>query len=469
MKKPIRVFAKKATNNVRYGKLQWTRVARVCRKWRTIALNSPSLWARLHHLSERSLQEVAKRNPNAPLDIDCSVEELKVIIRVFGGDALGLFRRIRRLTLMAEVLVIDNTILSHPLPVLQSLILSGPCNVPDSFFDVQIPSLKSVSLQLKQIPLDGHLFSNLDQLTLFGNWVFVRKSQEPFVAGDFLSLLQRQPHLRALTFTFPTNASACAAPLESKTVELPLLKEFFIAGSQCGQGSWFQILRYVDCPRLESFSSSFITDTPLSPSSHDRFPPLGAIHDFFIAHGTYLAKQRLVITPILMQLYDSFDTTQPHWSLRPRLSIEVNGESRDAVEWGPFLQSIADHSIAVTRLDCCNLDCQVPSSICDTIQVLRLSGQSSLPVFLRALENYGSLPSLELIYLDGLSFAPRVKTIPAIERWYLARCKAGGPKVVFNFTLCGIGESNVKALEKSKCEVRWDRLDRSTLPWMLRS
>lgn len=289
----------------------------------------------------------------------------------------------------------------------------------------------------------------------------MRKSREElFVADDFLSLLERQSRLRALNFTFPTNTSAYATPLQSKTVELPLLREFSIAGSQSNQGLWFQILGHINCPRLESFSSRF-TDPPFSPPSHDGFAPLEAIRDFFMAHGTYLAKHQLVIGRTLIQLYDSFDTPQPHWGLRPRLSIKLDNEFQDAVEWEPFLRCIVDHSIAVTCLDCRNLNSQIPSSICDSIRILRLSGRPSL--FFGALDNYGCFPSVERIYFDRVSFAPRAKTIPAIKRWYSARRKAGGLKVSFDLNLCDISKSNVTALEKSGCEVSWDGYDRSHL------
>ncbi|KAF4573575.1 hypothetical protein EYR36_008093 [Pleurotus pulmonarius] len=452
-------------HNSTYGKLQWTSVARVCRKWRTIALNSPSLWTRLHHLSERSLEEVAKRYPDAPLDIDCSAEELKTIIRVFGGDAIRLFQRIRRLTFAAGVFIIDNTILSHPPPVLQSLTLSGPCNVPDSFFDVHIPSLKSISLRLNRVPLDSHLLSDLHQLTLSGNWASVRKNtEELFFSDDFLSLLERQPHLRALDFTFPTNTSAYAAPLQSKTVDLPLLRVFSIAGSQHDQGPWFQILEHINCPRLESFSSRF-TDPPFSPPCHDGFA-LEAIRAFFMAHGKYSAKQQLVIGRTLIQLYDSFDTPQPHWGLQPRLSIKLDNEFHDAVDWDPFLRCIVERNIAVTCLDCCNLGSQIPSAICDSIKILRLSGLPTL--FFGALDDYGCFPSVERICFDRVGFTPRAKTIPAIKRWYSARRKAGGLKVSFDLNLCDISKNNVSAWEKSGCEVNWDGYDRSRLTRLTR-
>ncbi|KAG9220393.1 hypothetical protein CCMSSC00406_0006658 [Pleurotus cornucopiae] len=300
--------------------------------------------------------------------------------------------------------------------------MSSRCDIPNSFFDAHIPSLKSVSLQLGRIPIDGHMLSNLQQLTLSGIWASVLKNnREPLVADDFLSLLQRQPQLQALAFTLPTNTSSYSAPLHSR-VELPFLKELSLNSLKYGQGPWFQILRYIDCPRLESFSSSLITDAPFDISPHERLVPLEAIRDFFIEHGTYLVKQRLIITPVLMQLYDNFDSPTPPWNLQPRLNIEADSQFPDAVQWETFLQFIAEQNIAVACLDCRAIDRELPRSICDSIQVLRLAGNASFRYFLRALENYGSFTGLECIHFQSVSVAPRARTIPAIKRWHSARC-----------------------------------------------
>ncbi|KAF4597896.1 hypothetical protein EYR38_006288 [Pleurotus pulmonarius] len=446
--------------NAQYGKLKWTRVARVCRKWRTVALGSPSLWTKLHYLPTRSLQKIAKRYPDTPLDIDCSLEGLQEITQAFGGKSLDLSRRIRRLILLLDASVINVTIFSCPLPVLQSLTMSGPFDFPKSFFDAHIPSLKSASLQLRQVPLDAHMLSNLQQLTLSGEWNSVLKNQrEPLVADDFLSLLQRQPRLQALTFTLPANTSNYSAPSEARTVQLSFLKEISIKSLKRDQGPWFQILRHIDCPRLESFSSSLVTHSPSGILPHERLAPLEAIHSFFIDHGTYLTKQRLIITPFLIQLYDNFDSPTPPWNLQPRLTIEVESKFPATVQWETFLEFITNQNIPVACLDCRDLDRELPKSICDSIQVLRLASGVSLHCFLRALDNHGAFTSLECVHFHRVSFAPRGKTIPAIKRWHSERCAAGRHKVMFILHLCGISYSNVQALKRSKCEVRWDGQD----------
>ncbi|KAF9497996.1 hypothetical protein BDN71DRAFT_516278 [Pleurotus eryngii] len=160
-----------------------------------------------------------------------------------------------------------------------------------------------------------------------------------------------------------------------------------------------------------------------------------------------------------MQLYDNFDSPTPQRNLQPRLNIVADSQFPDAVQWETFLEFIAGQNITVACLDCRAIDRELSGSIYDSIQVLRLAGDASFRYFLRALEDYGSFTVLECIHFQSVSVAPIARTIPAVKRWHSARCAAGGRKVTFNFHWCGISESNVLALERSKCKVRWDGID----------
>ncbi|KAF8138963.1 hypothetical protein EV363DRAFT_1208943 [Boletus edulis] len=211
----------------------WVNVSYVCRHWRNVALNCPTLWGYLFITSPSWTEELLARSKQASLKLRANLEYqsgrdrgLRFVRRVMNH-----IERIQELYLFLPDCFEDH-FLSSPAPRLQTLMITvnyqkGSSHQFSALFDGDTPALRTLELLFCPVPWDSFTLHGLTTLDLR----FVpSRSQQNMV--EFLATLSRVQDLRHL---YLQNALASTAGFLSSTefrsfqkINLPRLSRLLI-------------------------------------------------------------------------------------------------------------------------------------------------------------------------------------------------------------------------------------------------
>ncbi|KAF8555379.1 hypothetical protein OG21DRAFT_913367 [Imleria badia] len=155
----------------------WVNVSYVCRYWRNVALNCPTLWTYLFIMSPRWTEELLARSKQAPLKLHVNsyVQGQGSWPQCVVGKVMDHVERIQELRLCLSRVVLENQLyskFSSPAPCLRNLEISAPFGsleweLPSVLFDGDTPALRT--LEFNYCPVAWHLFklNGLTSLSLF--------------------------------------------------------------------------------------------------------------------------------------------------------------------------------------------------------------------------------------------------------------------------------------------------------------
>lgn len=176
------------------SRMAWLNVTQVCRQWRTIALNSASIWSLIDFTNPSFTHEMILRSKAAPLDIEVTEHFLNPRAFVGMKEAFSHIDRIRRLVFYAAPSPYESQTLfanmTQPAPLLQTLEVRGigPCTFPENFLGGEASHLREIKISGCHFPWSASLLKNLTTLSL----------GEPHDEPRFISSCPRCPSLKQL-------------------------------------------------------------------------------------------------------------------------------------------------------------------------------------------------------------------------------------------------------------------------------
>jgi len=249
-------------------KLGWIEVTHVCQRWRQVALDDSSLWARITGLSPnaRWTSEMLVRSRNAPLVIGFAVTPGPEILSMFPPHIF----RIRKLHLCRLSLRVSQglqEICALEAPALEHLQIGVLSPYPVTFLQLGGTTLfrgapKLRTLSLSQVTIPWSLIPR-GQLTHLKITPFRRVPHSiPFTSGpdQLLDLLINSPDLGdlVLEFCLPT---MLFQPPEGQSIHLPRLSRLRLGGSTSCVANFMKMLQLPSSTtlHLRCFSDDFLT------------------------------------------------------------------------------------------------------------------------------------------------------------------------------------------------------------------
>ncbi|ESK86054.1 hypothetical protein Moror_9390 [Moniliophthora roreri MCA 2997] len=233
--------ARKVVLRSRSQTLAWLTLTRVCRYWRTVALNHPWMWTFPDFSFPEFAREMLKRSKSTPLDIHyfesryMSPSSTEALL-----EALGHATRLASVHLSMGTDV-DKAMakLVEPAPVLHSLIVISYVNytLPANFLGGSAPLLTSVELHRCYLPWNSPVLKCLTILSLKGDG----STNQP-TPQQFRHAIQQMPSLEVLELEniFPTNKA------EDPPILLPNLQRLHLAARNRFECAF--VLTYISLP-----------------------------------------------------------------------------------------------------------------------------------------------------------------------------------------------------------------------------
>lgn len=251
----------------------WVNVSYVCRRWRNVALNCPTLWSYLFIASPRWTEELLARSQQAPLKVYAKLycDDMKRRDTGFVEQVMKHSEHIQELLL--HLSSSDHEVLSKlslPAPRLQHLKITGGTSDSAVLFGGETPALRALDLAGCRMPWYSLNLSRLTMLRLFA--IPDQFCQD---TANFLHTLSRMQNLMHL---YLKDALPSAVPfLTSRAFEtfrkfsLPCLSRLSIAAPAS------TVIALLSCVNIP-LQTEVRLDTRVEPglSFHD-YPPLSSL------------------------------------------------------------------------------------------------------------------------------------------------------------------------------------------------
>ncbi|KAJ8514917.1 hypothetical protein ONZ45_g7615 [Pleurotus djamor] len=249
------------------GPESWMVVCGVCACWRTVALNTPRLWADIYLERVKLATVMLERSGDAPLHIYCDLEldtdsefspfwslAQKVLSPTYEHRIETLRLSCTDLSTLEDLLELAVSNMSSPR--FHTLTIEGPCN-----FDLN--SLTSLPFwnclpRLRMLDLEyTSALSQMSTLASLTHFTCVSSTPTRTTVSWLLATLSNMPQVQRVTARFISNGPADVVPSSSPPIKLPFLQHlrlFFMTPSAT------RFFQYVDIPPTASIDISFFVD-----------------------------------------------------------------------------------------------------------------------------------------------------------------------------------------------------------------
>ncbi|KAG9222133.1 hypothetical protein CCMSSC00406_0009584 [Pleurotus cornucopiae] len=430
-----------------YSYQEWIAVTHVCRTWRNIALDDPSLWSDITVVPTNWIPEAFARSKAAPLNLRHggfydTGETLNFIYKHVAEHP----ERIKRLYIHGKGDFINS--LTKPAPFLEHVDTSWDVQFPPDFLGGVAPRLKSVSchgslpleatwlanltrLECFQVHLGAVYMSNLISLELGYDWVALDAAGGVIhcVGIDLLlSALQNMPLLQQLSLTLPTNMSD-APSNRSAPIHLHHLRDITVHLRKPRPVVIFNHLRVDSIERLE-------TTCPIDFEDTATIEPVCRFFNMCY-HGSNLSY--------LLQDERDLEMHQFAGSTHTPVLLFKSFRPTDLASVVNLLPRCVPRIFAIMHR---NFPPKFPLADCDTIEELHIISKYSTSTVLEFPEEPSiPYPSLRQLHLEQVSFVPKAKRIPPLKRW-ISKRKSGTKIELLVLKKCGLSDKDIASLRK---------------------
>ena len=219
--------------------ISWLAVAKVCRRWRNIALWTPKLYSFIDARNIAITRTFLSRSCNIPVEVYMQSDASSTNIHGAMAEIEPHFSRVRGVQCQARyqsMLALTLHVGSLPAPMLESLHLEqttirrmlalNEAVVIPEIFNGHTPALRRLYLAHVSIPWTSPIFSGLTELHL----LLQHSSTSPSI-DTFLRALENCPLLETLTLVRAgpsLDADLEEYPTPLRVVELPRLREIYL-------------------------------------------------------------------------------------------------------------------------------------------------------------------------------------------------------------------------------------------------
>ncbi|KDQ51901.1 hypothetical protein JAAARDRAFT_62254 [Jaapia argillacea MUCL 33604] len=275
----------------------WLRVTHVCRRWRVIALSSPTLWTHPLIAFPSWFPEMLRRSRGAPLVVDAT----QAVVRPTQfREIFGQVHRIRELRIHNDYPELKAILQSLPIrhaPILESLFVRirydrlclGQCN--DAIFSLVAPQLSTLSLIDCHVKWDSPLLRGTRLVHL--EVQTIETSAIPTM-DQLLGVLKNNPSLKTICLwnVLPSLPEGIPdLPTPSSKVHLPHLRHLDIAGEGIEAAN---LLSHLSYPKLATFDLRCLVS---GPPQFELFVPFIVGH-FDVSQGGPMAEVLLIDSEI---------------------------------------------------------------------------------------------------------------------------------------------------------------------------
>ncbi|KAF9643416.1 hypothetical protein BDM02DRAFT_3264106 [Thelephora ganbajun] len=293
------------------------RVTFVCRYWRRIFVQHPSLWSQLYLTGRTSLHLVRTllgRVKASPLDIILNYDGSRIHYVTLLSP---LTQQIRSLIIKSacsdEVQELSETI-SGPLPLLHTLDIDakGYLNGPRSLHAPTLPlfenavNLKKFDLDIDQFPSLRHFaFPNLTTLD-FRTWMIWT---DAFPVSQLLNFLEASPTLQQIVAVITADRFSEDIPPD-RVVVLPYIKTFYLTITSYGPGC--EITTHISCPSAERAKFEYMLDCAGCDVPEAIYPPSIPLNAIARQYTKGTVEQ--VVLELTMDEYLAMNCSIAFWS-----------------------------------------------------------------------------------------------------------------------------------------------------------
>ena len=210
--------------------MRWVNLTHVCRSWRLIALDYPTLWSTLPLTSLSWTREMVVRSRTAPLSVIAAVVDRREVDQLTEVMATHL-PRMQCIDIKVEPLapheweLLISSFMTPSAPLLQELSIrtSNMGSIPDDLFQNVAPRLSVLRLTLCKINYSSYLFRGLTVLSL----CLPKSSREERINSIpstrmLVAILRDSPLLKDLRLEYAGPLAPPHTPLYSERDVIPL-------------------------------------------------------------------------------------------------------------------------------------------------------------------------------------------------------------------------------------------------------